>query len=110
VLFDDPEEAKSFAEMRGVERLLDTDRHVFTNWDAILSKRSFHLRMNPYQWANREIDHRIEDYAQTLDILARTCRVFLGQQYPLPVLKMRQSVLRRTVAKPRSLASALPAE
>lgn len=110
VLFDDPQEARAFGETKGVERLLDTDRHVFTNWDAILSKRSFHPRMNPYQWANREIEYRIEDYNRTLDILSRTCRVALGAQYPAAVMRTRKPVLRRALERPAPMPAATPAE
>ncbi|KAA9009420.1 DegT/DnrJ/EryC1/StrS family aminotransferase [Histidinibacterium aquaticum] len=109
VLFDSAGDAEAFGQNRGVERLIETDRHVFTNWDAILSKRSFHPRMNPYQWANREIEYRIEDYDRTLDILRRTCRVALGAQFPMPVMRMRRSVLKNAlstrVPAPRPLAA-----
>ncbi|MDF0602095.1 DegT/DnrJ/EryC1/StrS family aminotransferase [Psychromarinibacter sp. C21-152] len=110
VLFDDPEEARRFGATRGVERLLDTDRHVFTNWDAILSKRSFHPKMNAYNWANRDIEYRIEDYRHTLDILSRTCRVALGTQYPASVMRLRKPALRRAVRRPAGPAAAAPAE
>ncbi|WP_428926303.1 DegT/DnrJ/EryC1/StrS family aminotransferase [Marinibacterium sp. SX1] len=99
VIFDRAEDARAFGDIAGVERLLDTDRHVFANWEAVLSKRAHHPRMNPYAWANREIEHRVEDHARTLDILGRTCRVALGAQYPLPVMAYRARVLRRALAR-----------
>lgn len=99
VIFDDPEEARTFGGTRGAERLLDTERHVFTNWEPVLAKRCFHPRMNPYQWANREITYRPEDYERTLDILARTCRVSLGAQYPLPVMQWQKRILRSAATK-----------
>ena len=99
VIFDKAEDAQAFGQISGAERLLDTDRHVFRNWEAVLSRRSHHPRMDPYAWANREIVHRIEDYDRTLDILARTCRVSLGAQFPLPVMYMRRRALRRGVAQ-----------
>ena len=101
VLFDRPEDARAFADIPGAERLLDTDRHVFANWEAVLSKRAHHPKMNPYAWAHRDITHRVEDYARTLDILGRTCRVALGAQYPVPVMAYRARVLRRAVAQAR---------
>ena len=97
VIFDRAEDAQAFGGIAGAERLLDTDRHVFRNWEAVLSRRSFHPKMDPYAWANREIAHRVEDYARTLDILARTCRVALGAQYPLPVMQLRRRALRRAL-------------
>ncbi|MEM8730581.1 MAG: aminotransferase class I/II-fold pyridoxal phosphate-dependent enzyme [Pseudomonadota bacterium] len=99
VIFDAASEAQAFGELAGVERLLDTDRHVFRNWEAVLARRSFHPQMDPYKWAHREITHDIDDYARTLDILARTCRVSLGAQYPLPVMYWRRRALRRAVTR-----------
>lgn len=97
VLFDDPEEARIFGQTRGAGRLIDTGRHVFTNWEAVLCKRSFHPRMNPHQWAHREITYNVEDHQATLDILSRTCRVSLGAQYPSPVMLLQKRTLRAAI-------------
>jgi dTDP-4-amino-4,6-dideoxygalactose transaminase len=97
VIFDHEADAQSCGQMRGFERLIETDKHVLTNWDVIFSKRWVDPRTSPYQWAKRDIDYRVEDYAPTLDILRRTCRVALGAQYPLPVMKMRQRAVARAL-------------
>jgi dTDP-4-amino-4,6-dideoxygalactose transaminase len=89
VIFDDPKEAENFAQQRGVERLIDTGRHVYTNWVPVLTQRSFHDRMDPFKWANREIQYTADMCKSTLDILARTCRVSLGSQYPLAFMRLR---------------------
>ncbi|MEZ5700997.1 MAG: DegT/DnrJ/EryC1/StrS family aminotransferase [Burkholderiaceae bacterium] len=94
VLFDDPQEARLFGQARGANRLIDTGRHVFTNWEAVLCKRSFDERLNPHRWAHREITYQPEDYQVTLDILSRTCRVSLGPQYPAPVMMWHKRALR----------------
>lgn len=107
VLFDDPEEAKAFGQTRGAGRLIDTGRHVFTNWEAVLTKRSFHHRMNPHQWAHRDITYNVEDYQTTLDILSRTCRVSLGPEYPLPAMMIQKRTLRQATA--RRIAPLAPA-
>jgi dTDP-4-amino-4,6-dideoxygalactose transaminase len=107
VLFDDPEEARVFGQTRGTGRLIETGRHVFTNWEAVLTKRSFHHRMNPHQWANREINYHAEDYQTTLDILARTCRVSLGADYPLPAMVLQRRTLRQATS--RRAAQLMPA-
>jgi dTDP-4-amino-4,6-dideoxygalactose transaminase len=99
VIFDDPGEAKAFGQTRGAERLLDTERHVFTNWEAVLNKRSFNDRMNPHNWANREVSYEPEDYKRTLDILSRTCRVSLGAQYPLPVMMLQNRMLHKAATR-----------
>jgi dTDP-4-amino-4,6-dideoxygalactose transaminase len=95
VIFDREADAQAFEQLRGFERLIKTERHVFTNWEVIRSKRWFDPRMNPHQWAKRDIEYRIEDYERTLDILRRTLRVPLGANYPLPIVQLH----RRTVAK-----------
>ena len=103
VIFDRPEDAKAFATNAGVERLIDTGRHVYTNWQPIMTQRTFHERMNPWKWANREITYSNEMCSRTLDILSRTCRVSLGAQYPLPFMQLRAKMLLRTLSV-RSLA------
>jgi dTDP-4-amino-4,6-dideoxygalactose transaminase len=99
VIFDDPDEAKAFGQTRGAERLLDTERHVFKNWEAVLNKRAFNDRMNPHNWANRDVSYEEEDYKRTLDILSRTCRVSLGPQYPLPVMLLQKRKLRQAATR-----------
>lgn len=109
VVFDDPEEARRFGQTRGAGRLIDTGRHVFTNWEAVLGKRSFHPRMNPHQWAHRDITYNAEDFQTTLDILGRTCRVSLGAQYPSPVMLLQKRTLRAALARPPARTQGTPA-
>lgn len=76
---------------RGVwNRLRDSSRHVYTNWEPILARRTSHPRLNPWAWANREIRYDKDMCSRTLDILDRTCVVNLGMNYP--------SVLMRRIA------------
>lgn len=89
VIFDEPEAAKKFATNSGVERLIDTGRHVYTNWEPVLTQRAFDERMNPYRWAKRKIVYTSDMCQRTLDILARTCRVSVGVQYPLMMMRMQ---------------------
>ena len=93
VIFDSPEDAKAFATHRGIERLIDTGRHVYTNWEPVLAQRTFHERMNPYNWARRKIEYTPGMCQRTLDILSRTCRVSLGAQFPLPMMRYRAKML-----------------
>jgi dTDP-4-amino-4,6-dideoxygalactose transaminase len=99
VLFENEADAKIFSKNRSVTRLIDTDRHVFKNWEAVLSKRSFHPKMNPHNWTHRNVEYNIEDYSKTLDILKRTCKVALGAQYPVFFMRYWASVLRKNVMK-----------
>ena len=39
VIFDDTEQAQCFAGNRGVHRLIETGRHVYTNWQSVLGRR-----------------------------------------------------------------------
>jgi dTDP-4-amino-4,6-dideoxygalactose transaminase len=96
VIFDRAQDAKAFAAQRGVERLIDTGRHVYTNWAPIFSKRPFNNRMDPYKWANRDISYTAEMCPKTLDILERTCYVSLGAQYPIAVTWLQAKSLLRS--------------
>lgn len=97
VIFDTPEEAQAFAAQRGVERLIDTGRHVYTNWEPVMAQRTFHEGVNPARWAHRKIEYHPEMCQRTLDILARTCKVSLGAQYPLPMVHVMAKMMRDAV-------------
>jgi hypothetical protein len=55
VWFDEPDAARRFAAARGVNRLIDTDRHVSSNWLSVLGRRTFVARFDP--WRNNKIDY-----------------------------------------------------
>jgi dTDP-4-amino-4,6-dideoxygalactose transaminase len=93
VIFEKAEDAEKFAQQSGIERLIETGRHVYTNWVPVLTQRTFNERMNPFKWANREIKYTAEMCRTTLDILERTCRVSLGAQYPLAMVRLRAMML-----------------
>lgn len=78
--FDDPDAAARFAKAPGVSRLIDTGRHVYTNWESILARRTWHAKLDPYVWAERKIEP--PHCPQTLDILARTCNIKLLPEIP----------------------------
>lgn len=88
VLFDRAADAEAFARRRGVLRLLDNSKHVYTNWEPILAKRMWHPGIDPWAWAHRPIDYSLDMCARTLDILARTCRITLAQRYPPQVARI----------------------
>lgn len=94
VIFEDPEHAKRFSTAKGVVRLLDTDRHVYTNWASVLSRRFAHPKLDPYVWAGRDEAISEETCPKTLDILARTCSVQLLPEIPMPAYRL---VVRRMV-------------
>lgn len=83
------EDAIALTQRRGVHnRLRDSSKHVYTNWEPILSKRTFHPKMNAWAWARRDIQYTPDMCARTLDILDRTCIVNLGMNYPAPLMQM----------------------
>ncbi|MDV2968184.1 aminotransferase class I/II-fold pyridoxal phosphate-dependent enzyme [Nitratireductor aquimarinus] len=88
LLFETEEEAKTFAakHRRGVYRVFDSSRHVCTHWTPILEKRAFHPAMNPYGWAKASVDYGPDMCARSLDILKRTCRISLGENYPTALM------------------------
>jgi dTDP-4-amino-4,6-dideoxygalactose transaminase len=95
VLFDTEDEAIAFAARPNVTRIMDSSKHIYTNWEAILAKRTFHAKMNPWAWANREIDYAPDCCARSLDILSRACRIALGQRFPLPLVRLAAERLTR---------------
>jgi dTDP-4-amino-4,6-dideoxygalactose transaminase len=98
VIFEQSEDAKAFATQKGVQRLIDTDRHIYTNWVPILTQRTFDERMNPYNWAHREITYSADMCSSTLDILERTCIVALGERYPVVMMRLRAKKLLSSVS------------
>jgi dTDP-4-amino-4,6-dideoxygalactose transaminase len=89
VMFDDPDEAKAFASHRGITRLIDTDRHVYTNWLPLLNQRTFDDRMNPFRLSGSTVTYPRDACARTLEILERTCKIALGAEFPLPIVYAR---------------------
>lgn len=83
------EKAIELTGRRGVHnRLRDSSKHLYTNWEPILQKRTFHPKMNPWAWAKRDITYTPDMCARTLDILDRTCIVTLGLRYPTPLMAL----------------------
>jgi dTDP-4-amino-4,6-dideoxygalactose transaminase len=85
VLFDNPADATRFAQMRGVERLIDTGRHVYTNWLPIITQRTFDTRFDP--WMHSAVKYAPDSCTRTLEILKRTCKVDLHPGIPIPVMR-----------------------
>ena len=83
VNFEDPEEARRFGSQRGIERLLDTQRHVYTNWESILSGVTYHPKVDPYAAIQRDVRIKEDSCPRTLDILARTCHIKLMPEIPM---------------------------
>ena len=83
VYFDDPEEARTFGSQKGIARLIDVPRHVYTNWDSIRSGVTPHPRIDPYGWAPRDVRIREDSCPNTIDILNRTCEIKFFPEIPM---------------------------
>lgn len=76
IIFETSDEAAAFkASRHEVGRLIDSGRHVYTNWEPLLEQRSFHPGMNPFKWARRKIEYSKDMCAKTLEILSRSVHV-----------------------------------
>lgn len=80
-------EARRFAEAEGINGVLpiDTGKHIYTNWTAIMNKKgAFHPAMDPFLMeANKDIvpDYRMDMCPVTLDLLARTVYVAVSPDW-----------------------------
>jgi dTDP-4-amino-4,6-dideoxygalactose transaminase len=99
VTFDDPADAERFGRMPGVNRLIETGRHVHLNWESIRGRRTYSERFDPYAWAGRpEGTVGPDTCPATLEILARTCRIQLRANLPVAATR----VLARRLARYRT--------
>jgi len=99
--FDDPEDAKEFGKAPGVNVLIETGRHVYTNWQTILGMHPAHPKLDPYKWTQRKIEQTKEQCPKTLEILARTCNVKLLPHVPNLAYRAAIEMMARH-AKPRA--------
>jgi dTDP-4-amino-4,6-dideoxygalactose transaminase len=92
------EHAKRLQELRGVFRLFDTGRHVHTNWEPVLVRRSHHPSIDPWAWAYGSADATPSvDCPNVIDILARTCAITIDPEIPGPIFRRMVSNLRNAV-------------
>lgn len=105
VIFDRESDAVEYAKRRGVMRLYDNSKHVYTNWDAIMHRRTAHPRLNPWAWANRDITYDVSTCARTLDILRRTCRFHVSPRWPASAIDwMASQVWTGPAGRPAAIA------
>lgn len=95
-----PEQATRLQDLRGVFRLFDTGRHVHTNWEPVLVRRSHHPAIDPYAWAYGSADAApAVDCPQVLGILQRTCAVTIDPEIPGPAFRRMVDKLGDAVAE-----------
>lgn len=83
ILFADKVSANAFAEDSQRRPLIDTDRHVYCNWQPVMEQNVVHPKLNPYVWARRKISYTADMCPATLDILSRTFQIGFGYDTPL---------------------------
>lgn len=82
IQFDEESDARAFSSKRGVTRLIDTDRHVYTNWSPVVERRFHHAPPDPLSSHPRAVNYAADVCPRTLSLLARSCRVALPPQLP----------------------------
>ncbi len=87
VWFDDVDEAVRFGANKGARRLIDTGRHVYTNWRSVIERRPVHPALDPYAGAGAQPEYDEHALPQTLDVLAHTCTVEIVPEIPGPAYR-----------------------
>ncbi|MFH2069239.1 MAG: DegT/DnrJ/EryC1/StrS family aminotransferase [Candidatus Omnitrophota bacterium] len=93
--FENEEKARSFASYEGVSgwRPLDSEKHVFFNWEPIVEKRIWHHPiMNPYNFPQNKklrLNYTKEMYPKSLDNLGRTVFVHVNPDWTEEEVKNR---------------------
>ncbi|MFP4054492.1 MAG: DegT/DnrJ/EryC1/StrS family aminotransferase [Phycisphaerae bacterium] len=64
--------ARQYEKRVGLFRPIETDRHVYSNWDPILNQAVHHPHHNPWHWAKRTIKQMPDCCPATTEILSRT--------------------------------------
>jgi dTDP-4-amino-4,6-dideoxygalactose transaminase len=75
IIFETAKDAQAFKEKHQINLLIESGRHIYTNWEPLMEQRSFHPKMNPFKWANREIKYTKDMCQKTLDILSRAANI-----------------------------------
>lgn len=85
ISFSSPEEAIAFDKKHQIGVLINSGRHVYTKWEPLLKQRSFHPKMNPFNWAQRKIEYTEDMCGKTLEILSRSINLGVGINIPYPL-------------------------
>lgn len=83
--FETEEEARCFAKKAGGWLPIDSDRHIFYNWEPVMSHRgAFCDEMNPYLMSLNSAsqpDYSRESFRSSLDLLARTVYISMNPNW-----------------------------
>jgi dTDP-4-amino-4,6-dideoxygalactose transaminase len=75
ISFETPEAALAFKGKNEINPLIESGLHVYTNWDPLMEQRSFHPKMNPFNWTQRKVEYTKDMCAKTLEILSRSIQL-----------------------------------
>lgn len=78
IKFESPSDALAFKKKHQLTPLIESGRHVYTNWEPLLEQRSFNPKMNPFNWTQRKIEYTKDMCTKTLEIISRSTNI------PLP--------------------------
>ncbi|MBQ8731414.1 MAG: DegT/DnrJ/EryC1/StrS family aminotransferase [Oscillospiraceae bacterium] len=84
-IFETEKEARAFAKKAGGWLPIDSERHIFCNWEPVVNRRgAFCDEMNPYLMARNaqsNPDYRSETYAKSLDLLSRVVYISINPDW-----------------------------
>lgn len=105
VILDTEEQAIEYSKRPGTIRVFDNSKHIYTNWKAVMERRTAHPKMNPWAWANRDVTYSMDSCARSLDILRRTCRIRLSEQWPTLVARRKSRWLAQPLSSGKAVAT-----
>jgi dTDP-4-amino-4,6-dideoxygalactose transaminase len=83
VIFRKAEDAAAFAAEHKAGRLIDSGRHVYSNWEPLQNRSYYNAAWNPHKFAKRPVEYTKDMCPKTLDILCRTCSIGFNSTTPL---------------------------
>ncbi len=106
--FESEEKAREFAKSEGVEGWLpiDSGKHVYANWEPVLSKRgAHHPDINPFnltQNKNLNMEYSKDMCPKTLSILSRTVNVGLSPDWTEEEIEQKIGACKKAVSSMKS--------
>jgi dTDP-4-amino-4,6-dideoxygalactose transaminase len=88
IRFENEKTALKFNEKHRTGLLINSGRHIYTNWEPLLEQRAFHPKMNPFNWAQRKIKYTKNMCKNTLEILSRSANI--GIPYAMTNKEIRE--------------------
>lgn len=103
IRFESEAQARRFATAEGIRGVLpiDTGKHVYSNWTAVMKKRgALHPAMDPFKMeANKDIvpDYRADMCPRTLELLSRVVYLDVDPNATCEQLDQRLDLIRKAL-------------